>query len=178
VANGVIGFSLRCFPSKKSLWTTIALPAGWCATGAHLRDAVKPSIRAVLSTAKSTLVRAAGYSLRPGNQDLIAARILRDEKLSLRNVTLDCSVIEAQAGPVGPALTRSYLLWVDQQTGVVVKQQLTATREEGGRRIESVSSLVVRRMLLDVPINEKLFEFELPAGSKLVTRRSGGERLY
>ena len=101
-------------------------------------------------------------------QNLVTARILREEKLSADKADFDCSVIEVEVRPdSGPIRSRSYLLWIDKGTGVPLKQQLRVIREEDGKRTESVSTLVVRRMLLDAPIDDNVFEFAPPPGSKL-----------
>jgi outer membrane lipoprotein-sorting protein len=103
------------------------------------------------------------------NIEIKSAKIVRGEQLSLRGAKFNCSVLEVEVLPTGSSnALRSYTLWVDKESGVILKQQLIATQDRNGTVIKSSSSLVVRHLVLNRPIDDRSFEFAPPGGAKIV----------
>ncbi len=96
-------------------------------------------------------------SMKAGGQ----TRILREERIPSNGVTADCFVLEIREGPID-----IYRWWVEKGTYRVLRYE----KESKDSPTANYYSMIIRftNIQLTGPVDEKLFIFSPPAGSKRV----------
>jgi len=104
------------------------------------------------------------------NDRITAAKIVRDEKLPIGAAVLDCSVLEVE-GRSGQTV-QSYALfklWIDKGTGIILHVEADGHANLPNGRVTSAKNLeVVRRIVLDGPVDDTVFVFDPPRNAKKV----------
>jgi len=100
------------------------------------------------------------------NPHLTSARIVRDEKVSVGSTIFNCAFIEAEVDGGQVANWRRYSLWIDKETGITLRLEGVAVRDQAGKKTEFANSFVVRRLVLNQPVDESVFAFDPPSGAK------------
>jgi outer membrane lipoprotein-sorting protein len=102
------------------------------------------------------------------NPNLTSAVIIHDERVSVGNTVFDCAVIEVGIDGNEAVSARRYTLWIDKDTGVTLKLEGGTGPDQDSKGTKSVHSFVVRRLVLNQPIDERAFVFVPPSGAKLL----------
>jgi outer membrane lipoprotein-sorting protein len=116
------------------------------------------------------------HGLIASDFEITSARIVRNERISIRGSAFDCVVLKADVRTSQPAEVRgSYLLWIDKRTGLVLKREAKFVRNRNGKVTETRSTFVVRRVELNHAIDDRTFEFVPPPGSREVDKLTCSE---
>jgi outer membrane lipoprotein-sorting protein len=108
--------------------------------------------------------------------EITSARIVRNERLSLHGSAFDCAVLEIDVHRSRPVEVRgSYSLWIEKKTGLALKHEAKFVRDQNGKATETRSNFIVRRIVLNQAIDDKVFEFTPPPDGKLVDKLTYSE---
>lgn len=102
------------------------------------------------------------------NPHLASAAIVHNERVSVDHTVFDCAVIEVGIDGGEAVGATKYTLWIDRETGVILKLEGRKVLDRAGKRTESINRFAVRRLVLNQPIDDAEFVFVPPSGAILL----------